>query len=108
MSVISILVRTYFLPNPFAALENGDLYGWVSAFILLPITRGMVSFFYERGSAPTWGSFLFLLIYIVNTLILLLCGLFSFHIVACVFIGILYIVAFVYTARFVNDFSRGY
>lgn len=108
MGGISVLIRYFLLPNPFASLANGELYNWVATIILLPITYGMVSFIYERGSAPTWGSVLFLFIYVVNFLVLLFCGLFNFHVIACAIIGLVYIVVFVVTARFINDFGRGY
>lgn len=108
MSGISILIRYFLLPNPFAYLENGELFNWAATIILLPITYGMVSVIYDRGSAPTFGSFLFLVIYLVNSAILLFCGFFKFHVIACAIIGMVYIAVFIVAARFINDFGRGY
>jgi len=106
--ILSILVRQFILPNPFEALVNGELYNLYATIILIPITYGMVGFLYERGSAPVWGSVLFLLIYLANTAVLLFCGWFNFHVIACVIFGIVYVSLFVTVVKFRNDFGRGY
>jgi len=108
MSGINVLIRNFLLPNPFAVYENGDLYNWIATIILFPITYGMVSFLYESGSAPTWGSILFLLVYLINSAVLLICSLVNFNLFACVIIGFTYIVIFFSLVRCLNDFGRGY
>jgi hypothetical protein len=106
--LLSLLIRQFALPNPFESLVNGELYNLYATIILVPITYGMVGLLYERGSAPAWGSILFFLIYLANTAVLLFCGWFNFHVVACVILGVVYITLFVAVVRFRNDFGRGY
>lgn len=68
MPVISFIVRQFFLPNPFTPLgSNADAINLLFGGVLVPITYGMVGFIYDSGSDPTAGSFLFLLIYAINT-----------------------------------------
>ena len=89
---LSIIVRNFYLPNPFASFEYGVI---INLMIIEPllhmITYVLVGLFYKRGSAPAWGSFLYLFFYIVHTSLLMLCSTFSFDKIAIATIIILYI-----------------
>lgn len=78
-AVASIIIRNFFLPNPFECF--GDKAIWIN-FIAEPfiqtVSFGLVGLVYVRGSAPALGSFLYLLTYCAITGILLLMSIFSF------------------------------
>jgi len=92
MSSLSILVRGLLLPNPFDSMKWGVLINWGVGIILAPFTYGIVGLFYEGGSAPAWGSFLYLFFYSMHTALILLCGTFDFKPIAIVTIVVLYAV----------------
>lgn len=108
ISVSSVFIRQFLLPNPFAAFQLGELYNWVATALLLPITFTVVSLFYRRGSAPALGSFLFLVFYMIHTGILLLCSVFSFNVIACVVIGTVYFAALIGGVTLKNRVSLGF
>ncbi len=91
ISLLSIIIRQFLLPNPFETLVNGELYNWLATALLVPLTFFIVGLFYERGSAPELGSLLFLIFYLIHTGLLMLCSVFSFNTVVCVVIGIVYV-----------------
>ena len=80
MSTISLIIRQFYLPNPFEYLGwvQGNIVNWIVGIILHPICFGIVGLFYMKGSAPAWGSFLYLITYSAFTFILYLMGLFEF------------------------------
>ena len=80
LSAISLIIRQFFLPNPFECLGffQGNLVNWIVGIILHPICFGIVGIFYMKGSAPAWGSFLYLITYSAFTGILYLMGVFKF------------------------------
>lgn len=95
-AVASIIIRNFYLPNPFECF--GDKAIWIN-FIAEPIIHavsfGLVGLVYAKGSAPTLGSFLYLLTYCAITGILLLMSIFSFAwwwILTIIFIAILLVV----------------
>ena len=108
ISISSMLIRQFLLPNPFASLPNGELYNWLATFLLVPITYFIVGFFYERGTAPALGSFLFLVFYLIHTGILLLCSAFDFSTIACIVIGTIYFAALIGGVALKNKLSFGY
>lgn len=79
LSVISIIVRQVYLPNPFECF--GDT-AWIYNLIAEPIIHlgalGLVGLVYHKGDFPALGSFLYLIAYAVITGILALMGIFSF------------------------------
>lgn len=79
MTVISIIVRQFYLPNPFECF--GDT-AWLYNLIAEPIIHGaaflLVGTIYRKGSFPALGSFLYLVAYAAITGILVLMGIFSF------------------------------
>lgn len=79
ITVASILVRQFCLPNPFECFGNmAILYNWIAGVALTPIAYALVGLIYNRGEAPAWGSFLYLLTYAGLTGILWVLGQFSF------------------------------
>lgn len=97
ISSISLLVRQFYLPNPFEPMPLAVIYNWVAGFVLYPITFSVVGLFYERGSAPAWGSFLYLFFYAIHTVLLMLMGYFGWSqwaigVIAGAYIGILILI----------------
>ena len=80
MSTISIVIRQFVLPNPFECF--GEIESLVINRIAEPIIHilalAIVGLFYERGSFPALGSFLYLLTYSIITGILYIMGIFAF------------------------------
>jgi len=90
IALISLLIRNYYLPNPFEHMEMGLLINWGVGAILTPITFLVVGLFYERGSAPAWGCLLYLFFYSLHTGLIILCGNFDFKRMAIIVIIVLY------------------
>lgn len=79
MAAISLLIRQYFLPNPFECFgDYAWFYNLIAGAILTLVSRAIVGTFYTSGEAPVIGSFLFLLAYAALTGILWLLGLVNF------------------------------
>lgn len=97
VSSISFFVRQFLLPNPFEPMPLALIYNWVAGAMLYPFTFAVVGMFYERGSDPAWGSFLYLFFYAVHTGLLMLTGYFGWSqwaivIIAGAYIGILILI----------------
>ena len=105
IAIISTLVRQFYIPNPFDALGDGLVVNIGETQILLPsgvlnwvaepfvhvVTFSVVGLYYDRGSVPVLGSFLYLLFYCVHTFLLWLMSLVGFSTWAVVVIVALYI-----------------
>lgn len=104
----SVVIRQFFMPNPFEIFENGIVYNWVASGILVPITFFMVGFLYENGTAPFIGSLLFLILYLINTFVLMLCSVFSFNFISCLIIGLIYLTIFILVVKVRNFVFGGY
>lgn len=79
MSILSLLIRQFYLPNPFECFGDiGIFYNWCAGIILAPLSYALVGLVYRSGSAPAVGSLLYLLAYSGLTAILWILGLFSF------------------------------
>lgn len=79
MAGISVVVRQFFLPNPFECFGSmTELYNWIAGLILAPLAYALVGLVYRSGEAPALGSFLYLLVYTLLTGILWVLGQFSF------------------------------
>jgi len=79
MTVISVLIRQFALPNPFECFgESADLINWIAEPIMHAIAYGIVGLFYVRGSAPLLGSIAYLVTYALLTGVLWVMGIFSF------------------------------
>lgn len=66
MAGLSVFIRTYLLPNPFESFEYGVLINYAIEPLLHLVTFFIVGLFYNRGSAPAFGSFLYLSFYCIN------------------------------------------
>lgn len=79
MAGISVIVRQFYLPNPFECFgDSAILINWIAEPIMQVVTYGLVGLVYHKGEAPALGSFLYLLTYAILTGILWVLGQFSF------------------------------
>ena len=122
MMIASYLIRNFYLPNPFESLGQDFavtisgisipvppiLLNIVAEPIIYFITFRVVSLFYEKGFAPAWGSFLYLIFYCVHIGLIMLCGAFHFAKIAIGIIIILYIALLIGIKVFENKAIRGY
>ena len=102
---ISILIRQFFVSNPFDALRKDvrlkigttytsispEVLNWVAEPIVHVVTFAIVGLYYERGSVPALGSFLYLLFYCLHTFLLWLMSVAEFSIWAVAFLITLYV-----------------
>ena len=101
MTIISVIIRQFFLPNPFECFgDNAAAINWIAEPIIQIVVYGIVGLFYVKGSAPAWGSFLYLILYALTVGVLWVLGLAKFAwwaiLIACVaiaFIGFLIFMA---------------
>ena len=79
MVSISIVVRQFYLPNPFDCF--GDV-AWICNLVAEPIIHlaayGLVGLVYHKGDCLVLGSLLYIVAYATITGILALMGIFSF------------------------------
>ncbi len=93
ISVLSLLIRQFCLPNPFECFgDSALLINWIAGIVMAPITYLIVGLLYEKGSEPVLGSLLYLVTYALLTVFLCVMGVFSFAwwwilILVAVFIG---------------------
>ena len=93
ISVLSLLIRQFCLPNPFECFgDSALLVNWIAGIVMAPITYLIVGLVYEKGSEPTVGSLLYLVTYALLTGVLCVLSIFSFAwwwilILVAVFIG---------------------
>lgn len=79
MTLISVVVRQFFLPNPFACFgDNAILINWYAEPIIQIIAYLIVGLVYISGTEPALGSFLYLVVYGGIVGLLWLLGIFSF------------------------------
>ena len=79
MTVISVIIRQFVLPNPFECFgEKAALINWMAEPIIQGVAYGIVGRFYLKGSDPFLGSFAFLAVYTITIGILWVLGIFSF------------------------------
>lgn len=105
IAATSILIRQFCVPNPFEALGNGLVVNIGEMPILLPpvvlnliaepfmheATFAVVGLYYDRGSAPALGSFLYLLFYCIHTFLIWLMSLTGFATWAVLLIATIYV-----------------
>ena len=93
ISLLSLLIRQFCLPNPFECFgDYALLINWIAGIVMAPVTYLIVGLAYEKGSEPAVGSLLYLLTYALLTGALCVMGIFSFAwwwilILVAVFIG---------------------
>ena len=104
IAAISMLIRQFYLPNPFEALGNGlqveicnvpvvlppSLLSWYAEPIMWGVTYGVVGMYYQKGSNPAWGSFLYLVFFCIHTGIVHLMALAEFNKLIVILILVLY------------------
>ena len=79
ISLISVIVRQFFLPNPFACFgDKAVLINWIAEPIIQVVAYGIVGIIYVSGVAPEIGSLFYLLAYALIVGILWALGAFSF------------------------------
>ena len=114
ISIASIIIRQFYLPNPFEPLGitvvtpyfvlTPVMLNLLAGVILVPVTYGIVGLYYH-GGFPTGGSLLFLFFYCIHTgLIYLTVRLFLLTGVlwlSVIVILVFYVVAHVLIKRFV-------
>jgi len=80
MAVISVLIRNFALPNPFSCF--GDIVFFYNLLLAEPILHSLsywlVGLVYEKGSHPSWGSLLYLIVYLLLDVMLYIFGIFRF------------------------------
>lgn len=105
MAAISILIRQFCIPNPFETLGDGlvvylgeapvllspVLLNLLAELFLPTVTYAVAGLYYDRGSAPALGSFLYLLFYCVYTFLLWLMSLAGFATWVVALIPVLYL-----------------
>ena len=79
MAVISVIVRQFYLPNPFECFGGmAIIYNLIAEPFVHIIAFALVGTVYRSGSAPAIGSILYLIAYIIVIGILWILGKFSF------------------------------
>jgi len=68
-----------------------EVLNWVAEPIVHVVTFAIVGLYYERGSVPVLGSFLYLLFYCLHTFLLWLMSVAEFSIWAVAFLITLYV-----------------
>ena len=88
---IGVLVRFYYIPNPFSSLANGEIINYAAEPFLHIVTFGVVGIYYKSRSNPAAGSLLYTLFYFIHVGLLLLCRFFEWNRIAIIVIMALYI-----------------
>ena len=106
IAAISVLFRQFVLPNPFEPLGEKfnvnlfnitlsltpDIANWIAEPVLHLLAFGITGLYYARRyNDPAAGSFLYLLFYVIHTLILILMSAAGFAWWAVVLLLIIYI-----------------
>ena len=98
------LLRLFALPNPFESLPtvptivifeselilSPELLNLIAEPILHAATFLVVGLYYDRGSAPAVGSFLYTLFYCIHVALLAIVSVFNFSMVAIIVVAIAY------------------
>jgi len=116
MAAISILIRQLYVPNPFESLGDGliDITGEIQIMLfpeilnlvaepfIYVVTFAVVGLYYGRGTAPAFGSLLYLVFYCIHIFLLWLMSLAGFAIWAVVSIIVLYVICHVLIISRIN------
>lgn len=106
MSACSVIIRLFYLPNPFQATQLPELYNYLLEPVIHALTYGVVGLFYRRRSAPALGSLLYLIFYIVHSgAIYLIIKLNISTTVICI-VAVVYIVILCMAASIKKSFNR--
>lgn len=106
-SLISVWIRQFYLPNPFATIINSsyaDIFNiLIGGAILHFLSFSITSIYYERGSMPTIGSISYLFWYIVNTFIFIGIGKITTSLVT---FSILVLIVYIAIILLINNISN--
>lgn len=91
IAFISVIIRQFFLPNPFEPRTDAIILNWIAEPLLYVITYLIVGIFYDEGSEPALGSFLYLVFYAIHVVLLMLIGFFQWTKIAIIIIVVLYL-----------------
>lgn len=111
VSVISIIVRQFVLPNPFECFgDKATIINWIAEPIIQLVAYLLVGLVYQKGSNPGYGSLLFLLTYALLVGILCVLGIFKFAwwwilILVIAFIGIVIGIRWISNKLVGNDYN---
>lgn len=111
VSLISIFVRQFVLPNPFECFgDQAIIINWIVEPIIQAVAYILVGSVYQKGSNPAFGSLLFLLTYALIVGILWLLGIFNFAwwwalILIIAFIGIVIGIRWISNKLSDNDYN---
>jgi len=79
MTIISLVIRQFVIPNPFECFGNDAIaINWIAEPIIQAVSYAIVGVFYIKGSAPAVGSFLYLIVYALIVVFLWILSIFSF------------------------------
>lgn len=92
VTTLSYFYRTFYLPNPFENYEWGLIINMVAGVILWRITYKTVGLFYRSGQFPVFGSIMYLILYFINTEILVFMSRLDFGVIPVAIICGVYIV----------------
>lgn len=101
-AIASAIIRTQYLPNPFESLKYGYIINLLVEPFLHLLTYSVVGLYYTRGSFPVFGSFLYLLFYVIHAFLIYLMGIFDWNIIAIVAIFIIYFLIHVFIKMFLE------
>ena len=95
IKLLSYVIRTFLLPNPFSPLgASAEIINIIFGIALVPITYCMVGLNYKKGTDPGLGSFLFFVVYALNSLVTyLVCGVYP-NTVLMVAIVVIYLILY--------------
>ena len=109
IAVFGMFVRQFMLPDPFEPLGEGIvvkgvllspiILNWIAEPILHIISFVEVGIVYQKGEMPGLGSLLYLMAYVVNTVVLLFASWLGLHWYTNLTIVVLYIAGLVWFIR---------
>lgn len=115
IAVISVLIRQFFIANPYESLSflNEETATWLPIVLNLltegifhAVAFGIVGIFYRSRSCPAWGSLLYLVVYWINIGVLTLLCKASFSLFYILIILSVYISAILLLKKIQNRFVR--
>ena len=105
IKIFSIIIRQFCVSNPFETLGDGlvvnlwqtpmlispEVLNWLVEPFMCAVTFAVVGIYYDRGTAPAFGSFLYLIFYCLHIFLLWLMSLAGFATGTACFIIVMYV-----------------
>lgn len=121
IALLSVLIRQFYISNPFEALGDvvlvnigeipvllpPEVLNWIAEPFIHIVTFRVVGLYYNRGRAPVVGSLLYLLFYCIHIFLLWLLSVAGFATWAIISMIVIYIGGHVALLKIVN-FCLGY